>query len=474
MGAKGDGVTDDTLSIQRTFKLIQFGPNTSVILGDEKTYLIHSGIDLGPTSIIEGNNSIIEIGNITDYMLGGRFTSILVMPPYYSGHMDCLKWSNLTFKVNPTEPYRNDETGKLREMNLLYLEDCDVAEFTNCKFLYTGNEKCNFNMIKAAGWGEINIEDCVFDVRHRGKVGSCLWIQSPQDNIGYTVSVSNSKFYSTAWDEIISIFCQYSHDVSITNCDIVKEFYDTYYTGQDVLEETTGPFLTTYYRGDAFTPSTDVHHNVLFKDCNMVFRSIDSNSTKYMTFLGIQSQYNSPAVTNFENCTISGKNIRNLVGGEDPRHLAESTSNEEYYNNVYAQFSNCDINIETDAEGIVNGASTNCIIKDSSLKTNVLLNTLYAQVVQTTHFLKLINNDITITGTNDYALQIHKAAKENYLIKDNRFNMHEGVQLFKILETDLGFDGENLKWPHLTGATFSLELTNSTINNILQTDEIIN
>ena len=428
-GAIGDGVADDTIALRNTFDYACKNDGVIIRFGKNKNYLISSGITLPKTSILDGNDSQITVKEIKSYKNGGNYSYQFFSEYEYNKHANLLDWKNLTIDFSPT--LLLNEKGYVKEYLLFRFYDLECFKMSNVKIISNGDKRNQINLFKFCGQGQIYMDNCVFDVRHRGIVGSALWIQSTLSG-GYYARINNTSFYSTGSDEIVSIFCSGSHDVIFDKCKIEKNYYDTYYNKSQQLEKTMAPFINSVYQITQNGKIVNASHYVTYQNCELICRPINRNSDVDVTFCGLNSYYGDIALTKFENCNIIASNIGTMVGGEQAinnQFVTNISNNEIFHSKIKAVFDRCNMYITTGKYGLIKSNSSNLEICNSNVITNKVLDYNWANLKTVTSYeFKLLNNNIAILGDNDYIFTVNKRAKEQYKIINNNFILNEKMK----------------------------------------------
>lgn len=467
-GAVGDGIVDDTKAMYNTFRYAGQNAGVTICFGAKKNYLISSGLTLPKTCIVDGNDSKITVKEIKSYTEGGNYSYQFFSEYKYNEHMNLVDWKNLTIDFSPT--LLLNSAGKTKEYMLFRFHDLECFRMNNVNIISNGDERNCINLFKFSGQGKIYMDNCSFDIRHRGKVGSILWIQSTMDN-GYYARISNCKFFSTCSDEIISAFCSGSHDIVFNGCDIEKRFYDTYYDSNQVLGKTWGPFINSVYQSKDIPKDTGITHMVTYQNCNLKYGPINENSEIYNTFCGLNSYYGDVAITKFLNCNIVASNIKSLVGGEQAvnnQFVTNIDSNEDFHNNIKAVFDSCNIAVKTSKYGLMTSNSSNLEISNSSIVTNKMIDYIWANERTVTEYqLKLVNNNISVTEANDFLFNVNKRAKEQYILINNNFIVQNAKSDLKLLKEDNSSKGyDDAYYTHDLGSFYNFYAINNKINNI--------
>lgn len=463
-GAIGDGITDDTVALQQTFKYVISHPNTIIEFGHNKNYLIKGGLVIAKTSILHGNNSTITVKEISNFTEGGNFKNQFFMLDGYNEHSYLLDWKDLTIDFSPS--LLLNENGTTKEYMLFHFYDLETFKFNNITITSNGDSRNCINLLKFSGQGNIYINDCDFSINHRGKIGSIIWIQSTLSG-GYYARINNCSFYSTTWDEIISNFCSGSHDVEFNNCTIEKHFHDTYYNKEQQMEVTTGPFINTYYSTKLKSRNHDISHHVTFNHCNMICSPISPNSDVYITFCGLTSYYGDVALTNFINCNIDARNVLLLLGSEKTTDECSSilADNNLFHETVKATFNHCNINLEMGKFGLLKSTSCNLEIKNSTITTNKLIDSTYTNANPITSYqFTLINNDIIFTSPVSTIFTVNKVRKEKYIITSNNFYTPNSNATF-LTETESSYWKNSIIFSHPTNAEYQFYAKNNSLND---------
>lgn len=462
-GAIGDGVTDDTDALQNTFRYAHKNDGVKIILGKNKNYLIKSGLALAKTSIVDGNNATITVNEIPDYSRGGNYNNQFFMEYEWNGKANLVDWKNLNINFSPS--LLLNEQGELKEYMLFRFYDLDCFKMSNVNITCAGDIRNNINLFKFSGHGKIYIDNCNFNIQHRGKTGSLLWIQSSLAD-GYFARISNSTFYSTCWDEIISVFCNGSHDIVFDNCLIEKHYYDTYYNKKQELEVATGPFLNSVYQTPTISRDKEVYHYVTYQNCTLLCEPINEQSEVYIAFCGLNSYYGDLAQTRFYNCTICARNISNLAGGEqslNSQFVTGIEDNGDFHDKIKMIFDKCKISIIFDSYGMLRSNSSNVEISNSIITTNQLVNDKWANCKTVTGYqLKLTNNEIILVGTLGKIFNVNKLAKEHYIIKNNNFYASRSNIFLKENSTNDGYDIST--YTHNKNSFYFFEAKDNTLN----------
>lgn len=468
-GAVGDGVVDDTVALQNTFKYACVHDGITIQFGKGKNYLISSGITLPKTSIVDGNGSQITVKEIKSFTSGGNYSYQFFSEYSYNEHTYLFDWKDLTIDFSPAL-LLNDK-GLIKEYLLFRFYDLECFKMNNVNIVSSGDERNHINLFKFCGRGEIYMDNCSFDIRHRGRVGSALWIQSTLQG-GYLARINNTSFYSTGSDEIISVFCSESHDVIFNNCEIKKEYFETYYNNRQQLEKTMAPFINSVYQATNTEKTSAAEHYVTYQNCELECRPFNEESDIYVTFCGLNSYYGDTAITKFENCNIVAHNISSLVGGEQAvnnQFVTNIPNNEVFHYKIKAIFDNCNISVFTSQYGLMKSNSSNLDIRNSNLVTNKLIDYNWANLKTVTSYeFKLINNNITIVGEDDCIFTVNKRAKEQYKIVNNSFTIKSDTltDAVSILREKDSVDGYDIScFSHEKNASYRFYAVGNKINN---------
>ena len=358
-GAKGDGVHDDTQAIQNALFT-----QAKVIFPQNRTFVLTSGLIIPSYCRIDGNGSTLKINSFDSFFYDdscvwengykGIFYYQFFMPADYYGTSELLEWNNIKVEWNVTK--------KLSHVKTYYLfrtRKTKQIRFTNVKVDIKGLES---NCVQPFAFVEesdnILFEKCMVNNFTKGYYGSCLWICSSKFEAPSVVHINDCDFYSSARDEVISIWTSYASDVTLSNCNINKDNYLCYdKQGEKRINKPQVILVSKAAKRTDNDFYINLEHNVKYKNCNIIVNDIETTSDY---FFSSNTYYSEPMVTEFENCKIDcNVSVSFLTAeqyGNDIDKVIITDDNRLFRQNFKVKFNRC--KIKSNAPTI---ATTHCV-----------------------------------------------------------------------------------------------------------------
>ena len=222
MGAKGDGINDDTIPLQSTFK-----KGRTIIFGKEKTYLVKDAISIFNGTSVEMSGSTIEaedtsIGNhlfhnflYEDTYLGynGNGNILLKNGNIKRGSIDLIHGKNILFENISFEDCRRDHYLEICACKNVTVRDCSFKGMTsgnpsvkeyinidNCKydnFPWLDEDSVTYDGTIVDG---VFIDNCTFDINNslmEDAVGKHTYYndEDTSENRAKNITILNSSVY---------------------------------------------------------------------------------------------------------------------------------------------------------------------------------------------------------------------------------------------------------------------------------------
>lgn len=256
-GAKGDGITDDSVAINKA------------LANSDMSIFFEDGIYLCKSSLFSwAGESLIGSGNATI-----RFEDRVNMSKYATGGLLTLNGGqillqNLKFEyiADNDTAFNNHTVGSDPAAGnqgvLVKIRSCSRAIIDNCEFYACGEQHPSVCLmwLKAENSDIDNVEiaNSYFSCMNSNLVGGNLWIQGI-DEVGKTVKnmwIHNNEFVKNGNDEILSIVCESNKENAMENI---------------LIENNVFSFVDAGVRNDVFITlgmagSNNEFHNIKFQN----------------------------------------------------------------------------------------------------------------------------------------------------------------------------------------------------------------
>ena len=490
-GAIGDGITDDTVAIQRAFEC-----STKVIFEKNKTYVLNSGIWIGKEVEVEGNNAklIFTLDSTNQLFYKGNyetsnkglFSDCLFKTNYfdytdatiYFDHfiIDNLKIEvNLNFVYNSID-YRVFELcgyGNIIFKNTSIIVGENYVYDVENDILNTTYVKNNIQPILIRNCSNNVLIDNVSILNFtKGNWGSTLWFHAQAGEGHNNIKIMNSVFYTQAGDEILSFMGNRDIIANIYNCKIERKNNGVFNPKGDAYRTTGFMIVASPLNYNTATGKIELN----FNGCEI--KTINSDPT-YNTdnLFGCLGGPNFEIHINLENCITDLYLKKTLINSESSVTTPFCSNNIEYMMKNYIRFNNSRIQFKGDSflTGIGGTDCINHTITNSTIITNrQLYNLEYcANNCITSNSCELKNNTVFIERVDSEANIFLCVAPEYF----NRFNIVNNVFYtvdsnnnpvsYNLLKEKSNTTTANFTMLHKTNAEYVFINNNNYINNIL-------
>ena len=459
-GGIGDGISDDTLALQRAFYC-----NETIALEPNKTYIINSGIFIPNNVCVNGNNSTI-IFNLdserqffykANYETEGRglFSDCLIKTNFYNYsdnaiHHEHLIINDLKIKVNfnlsyvPNRDYRLFEIGCYGDIifknseiivgeNYVYNEESDLLQDS-----YVKN---NIQPIVIRNCSnKVLIENTIVKNFTKGHIGSTVWFHAHTERGHKNINIINSNFYCSSGDEIMSFLGNSDLKAKIVNCSFERRNNKVFdYTGQNYRNVdfmfVVGPI------NQVKTISGNIEVN--FSNCNIKTSNNNNEQNVNYCFAVIGGQKTKVNVK-VDSCNIDLNLRHGLISSEDHKTASFCENKIDYLlnnnlsiNHSYVKFYTNSFNGGISGSNAINHSINNCLIHTNrqlyhlEYPNNNCITSFNSEICNNTIFIqreKDIDKNIFHGFTPEYLNTfkvcnntINTVDKDNNIIKDYKF-----------------------------------------------------
>lgn len=345
-GAYGDGIHDDTNSLQQAVL-----SGYEVECEENATYVLSKGLMIPSKSILHGNNAIIQVNEIRTFFYNeanlrendskGLFYYQFFMPQNYDTLNELFEWNDVSIEWNVEQ-----KIGHVGTYYIFMPNHVKNIKMSGMNIFVKGNEANCIQPIKFNGSAEkVRLSNC--DIRNytHAFAGSCLWF-----NVGVggypDFIMSDSYFYSEAKDEVISVWGRYGENILFKNCTIEKKNETCYNSeGQEKNNRPDVILVSKASKRKSDSQKSDAIHVVTYENCNFV------SEDKSTYFFATNSFYGEEMVTTFSGCTIVGNSVESFLTAENTSDPIDGRtnvdSNQEFMNALKVSFQKCDIKWDT-------------------------------------------------------------------------------------------------------------------------------
>ena len=490
-GAVGDGVTDDTLAIQRAFEC-----SNKIVFEKNKTYIMKSGIWIGEDVEVDGNNSkiIFTIDNVNQFFYKatyetnnkGLFSGWLIKTNFYdyndnTFYFDNFIINNLNIELNLNIPYNTNDyrVFELCGYRNIIFKNTNIIVGKNYVYdiendiLNTTYVKNNIQpIVIRTGSNNVLIDNTRIENYTKGNWGSTLWFHSHTETGHKNITISNSVFYSQAGDEILSFMGNRDIKANIYNCKIQRK-------NNGVFNAVGNDYRSVDFMLVAGPISeSDAIGKIELNFNNCEFKTINSDS-KYNVgnLFGSVGCNNYSININLENCVSDLFLNKTLINSESSVSKPFCTNKIDFMMNNYININNSIIKFKGDnfLSGI---GGTNCInhrITNSTIITNWQLYHLEYPTNNciTSFSCELKNNTIFIEKVQGAVNIIHAIAPQylnNFIISNNVFyttDVNKKPVTYNLINEKDNTTTSNYTMNHTTNAHYLVINNNNYINNVL-------
>ncbi len=323
-GAYGDGIHDDSAALQ---EIISLGYNLE--LSPKKNYrFINDGLYIDNSTLITGNGSQFTIDG--SYNPGPQDMKYYFIRNRYGQKLHSFSANDLTINVNfPNGKYTGQSFVVISPLcidNLSFTNiNINVSRTNNSVVCFWLNNGCN----------TFSLNKCNFYNRTSGTTGGTLWMTAKDDSLFNTFTaiksakITDSYFYGSAGDEVMSIWGTKNANVTFTNSTIEG----------DIIAQGTTRVISIFSQGDH-----NLTDNVTFNNCTIIGNCNKSQKKSYYdSLIGIGSDYPSNKI----NVYFRGGTINSNVYGSLLFPSIYNGNTVPLFDNnnksVYVSFSGCDI-----------------------------------------------------------------------------------------------------------------------------------
>lgn len=223
-GAKGDGITDDTISIQNAINTIAFAKSGLIDLDSNKIYNINTHLTFFNKAIIfDGNNSTINLTVNADYILDVESNSCIFKNIVLSKNTGVvasgIRLKGLRFILNNIKTFNSKFT------NVFYLDECKESFFSNIRV---------DNDVSGLTGKIFYLHGAVNNTLSDSMIGFC-------DNAVYSDTYLSSEGFTVS--NLITVFCNKAFKMDkITSLNITNSVLD--FCTACAIELSNGVFAT--------------------------------------------------------------------------------------------------------------------------------------------------------------------------------------------------------------------------------------